>query len=481
MAQIQRLFHPLGGVHQAGEVVVLEDGYCGWNGGGHSFYRHFFQCSQGAPSGDFAVGSPADQLANEVVIERRHLVACLVAGVKTSAVAIGQAKRTDRARRRQKSPASRVFGIDAHFNGMASGPHIRLSERKRLASGDADLLGYEVYVEHHLGHGVLHLQSGVHLQIVELPVFVEKLHRAGVAIAAAQSHCYGSLAHRFQNLRLNAWRRGFFYELLVAALRRAVAGAQMHAVAVSVCQNLHFHMARGFEITLQIQLVAPERRQRLTSGRSYGSVNVFPFVDDFHASAAAAESRFHRHWIAVLFGERLNLRSFGDRVGHAGHAVHAHFLGCLASGDLVAHYRDGIWRRADEYRALAGDGFGEIAVFAQKAVAGMHAVGPALRDGIQDGIGAEIALCRSLAAEGVSFVRQAHMQGVAVELGIDRHCGDAEFFAGANHPYCYLSAIGDEYFFHGAVFIVLMLVCIDLWTSAVLRFQIRRLNYPTAN
>ena len=54
-------------------------------------------------------------------------------------------------------------------------------------------------------------------------------------------------------------RRGrFFQDLLVAALQRAVALAQMDGVALAVAEHLEFDVARLGEILLQIDAVVAE-------------------------------------------------------------------------------------------------------------------------------------------------------------------------------------------------------------------------------
>ena len=76
----------------------------------------------------------------------------------------------------------------------------------------------------------------------------------------------------------------------------------------------------------------------------------------------------------------------------------------------------------------------------------MHGVGPALANHVQYGVGIEIALGRRLAAEGIGLVGQAHMQGVAVELGIDRHRGDAHLASRAYNADGDFTSIGNQDF-----------------------------------
>ena len=98
-----------------------------------------------------------------------------------------------------------------------------------------------------------------------------------------------------------------------------------------------------------------------------------------------------------------------------------------------------------------GDGAGEVGVLGEEPVPGVHGLGAALLDRVEDGVGVEVALGRGLAAERVRLVGVADVQRVAVELGVDGDGGDAELAAGAHDPDGDLAAVGDQDFAeHGA-------------------------------
>src|SRR5690554_5222433 len=81
----------------------------------------------------------------------------------------------------------RVFSIDATFDGMAVECDIALTQRELLACGNADLLLNEVDAGDHFRHRMFDLDTGVHLDKIELAVFVKKLEctRPPVLHAAA--------------------------------------------------------------------------------------------------------------------------------------------------------------------------------------------------------------------------------------------------------------------------------------------------------
>ncbi len=126
---------------------------------------------------------------------------------------------------------------------------------------DPDLLTDQVDARDQLGDRMLHLKAGVHLQEPELAVLVEELDGAGVDVAARPSDLDGRLAHGLAQLCREVRSRALLDELLVAALRRAVALTHPHTAAVCVGDHLHLHVAGPGEVALDVTLGAPEALQ----------------------------------------------------------------------------------------------------------------------------------------------------------------------------------------------------------------------------
>ena len=118
----------------------------------------------------------------------------------------------------------------------------------------------------------------------------------------------------------------------------------------------------------------------------------------------------------------------------------------FARRNFVAHFYDCRRWWPDEGDTHVGDGLGKVGILGEKSVARVHGVGPALANHVQYGVSIEVALRSSFAAQGIGLVGQAHMQGVAVELGIDRNCGDAHFASRANDTDGDLTPIGNQDF-----------------------------------
>ncbi len=150
-----------------------------------------------------------------------------------------------------------VFGIDAAFDRPALLLHLLLGVAQRPAAGDADLLVDDVDAGDHLGHRVLHLQAGVHLQEVEVAVLIhQELDRPGVDVAHRLGGPHATLAHPLAQLLVFVdERRGrFLQELLVPALQRALALAQVDDIAVLVGQDLELDVPRAFEQLFEVDV-----------------------------------------------------------------------------------------------------------------------------------------------------------------------------------------------------------------------------------
>ena len=72
----------------------------------------------------------------------------------------------------------RVLGVDPALDRVAAQLDVVLGDRQRLAGGDADPLLDDVDPGHHLGHAVLDLHAGVHLEEEVLAVLEQALDRA---------------------------------------------------------------------------------------------------------------------------------------------------------------------------------------------------------------------------------------------------------------------------------------------------------------
>ena len=131
-------------------------------------------------------------------------------------------------------------------------------QRELLAGGDPDHLLDEIDAGDEFGHRMLDLEPRIHLQEIEAPVLPgDELDGAGAVVADRLGERDRLLAHLGARLRVEQRARRFLDDLLVAALDRALALAEIDDVAVLVAQNLDFDVARiGDELLDEDAVVA---------------------------------------------------------------------------------------------------------------------------------------------------------------------------------------------------------------------------------
>ncbi len=227
--------------------------------------------SSAAPCASMAaarVGAVRDELGDHRIVIDRNLAALEHAGVVAHGDAVGLRLRR-RAIAREASDgrqeiAERIFGIDARFHRPAGQFHVALLQRKLLACRDADHLLDEIDAGDEFGDRMLDLQPRVHLQKVEALVLPgDELDGAGGVVTDRLGERDGLRAHLRARGFIEQRRRRFLDDLLVAALDRAFALAQMNDIAVLVAEHLNFDVARIDDEFLDEDAIVAEGRLRL--------------------------------------------------------------------------------------------------------------------------------------------------------------------------------------------------------------------------
>ncbi len=148
-------------------------------GGGDAHDHQLGKCAAHPPKGPVPGLAPGDELAEERVVEQTHVTADLDAAIPADSGPGGDAQVFDTPRRRQKIIGGILTG-DAALDRVSSRGERTARQGGRLATGNAQLFAHQIHAVDQLGHGVLDLNAGVHLQKEESATGVEqKLDRAG--------------------------------------------------------------------------------------------------------------------------------------------------------------------------------------------------------------------------------------------------------------------------------------------------------------
>ena len=155
------------------------------------------------------------------------------------------------------------------------------------------------------------LDARVHLDEIELAVLVEEFDGADAEITDLAHRLGHRLADLVARAGIERGRGAFLPDLLVTALQRAVALAEMDGVAFAVAEHLNFDVARPLA-----DIFRDRRRRRrtrpLASARAVDECGrqLVCATRDLHAAPAAAGRGFDQHRIADAV---CDLRRFAGR------------------------------------------------------------------------------------------------------------------------------------------------------------------------
>ncbi|RMU19924.1 hypothetical protein ALP34_05544 [Pseudomonas savastanoi pv. glycinea] len=322
--------------------------------------------------------------------------------------------------------------------------HVILGVRQFVAGGDAEHLLDDVDTGDHFGYRVLHLNTGVHFDEVETTVLVQELESTRAAIADIDTRLDAGSQNIRTRLFVDERCRCFFQNLLVSALQRAVAVAQMNRLALAVGNDLDFHVTRVSQVFFQVDHRVAEPGRSFGAGLGGGFDQVFFAMNHTHAATTTATGGLDDHRVTHF---TTNAQSgcfvFRQRAVGARNGWHVGQLHGVLGRNLVAHQADGVCFRADEGKTRFFDLFGEIGVFSEEAVARVDRRGTGhfgSRDDRRNVQVGQIGWCRTN-ADG--FVCQAQVHQLAICRGVYSDGLDAQFFTGTQDAQGNFAAVGD--------------------------------------
>mmetsp|Transcript_92557 Transcript_92557/g.238955 ORF Transcript_92557/g.238955 Transcript_92557/m.238955 type:complete len:311 (-) Transcript_92557:528-1460(-) len=179
------------------------------------------------------------------------------------------------------------------------------------AHGDLQLRCRQVHLADLLGDWVLHLQTRVELQEIEILGcrVVQVLNCAGADVTNVLRQALRSTLHLEEDvLRHDGWGP-LLEDLLEAALRRAITAVQCHCVAMLVADDLHLDVAGTLA-----ELHDEDGGARRSLGYHLWEVSLDLLAAVAHADALAAATLggLHHHRIADAVGDGGSLLRGGD-------------------------------------------------------------------------------------------------------------------------------------------------------------------------
>ena len=206
---------------------------------------------------------------------------------------------------------------------------------------------------------------------------------------------------------------GFLNHFLIAPLQRTIALAQRHDIALAVAEDLHLDMTGAGDVFFQIDAAILEIAFGQPAHGLEQAGQIVGRAAKLQADTAAAGCALDHHRIADPRGGSAGGCQIGQQVG-AGEQRHAASGGGLAGGVLEAEDAHVLRARPDEAYALCGQTAGELGVFGQKSVTGMHSLRAGAPARFNDRVDVEIALRHLGRADADRLIGDQTVAGMAV-------------------------------------------------------------------
>ena len=309
-------------------------------------------------------------------------------------------------------------------------------ERQRGALGHRQLQRDQVQAGDQLGHRVLDLQPGVHLQERGRPAGGdEELDRAGADVADGP----GGRDRGLVQLAAEAGGQGgrcLLDDLLVPPLHRAVPLAQRQDGPVGVREDLHLDVPGRRQPALHEHGPVPERRGRLPPGGLDRTVQLGRCRDHPHAPTAAAVGRLDQQRVTGVGRDRVRRPGRQDRHAGRGHPLLGVHFG--------PHRRDRLRRWPDPDQPGRQHGPGEPGVLGQEPVPRVDRVRAGAHGRVHQQVGPQVGLGRGRPGQLHREVGLADPGPTGVHSGMHRHRRDAQRPAGPDDPARDLTPVGDQ-------------------------------------
>ena len=432
------------------EVRMGEDALVQRDCGFYAFDDEAVEGDLHADDGFGAVAPVGDELGDERVVIGGNYGVGVHCGVNANAWAAGDAEGGDASGRWNEGIG--VLCIDAAFDGVAAKIEMADDVANFLAGGDADLRFHEIDARDHFGDGMLDLDARVHLDKVQIAgFFAEKFDGARAGVANAFESFGDEAADAVARGLIERDRRRFLENLLVAALERAFAFAEVNDAAMVIAHDLKFDVARALDQLLHVNIGTAECAFGF-GARGAEVWEKFAFIaNDAHAAAAPPFGGFDHDWIADLVGGFHCGVFVRDDAVAAGNDRETSFRHFGAGAVFLTHHADHVRRRADERNVRGLTDLGKVCVLRKETVAGMDGVYVGDFGGADNLRDIEIALGTARGPDANGFIGKTDVERMAIGFGIDGDRADAQLFARCKDAERNLTTIGNKDFLeHGA-------------------------------
>ena len=130
----------------------------------------------------------------------------------------------------------------------------------------------------------------------------QELNGSGALVANVLGGFHGGVAHGLAQFRRHKWRRRLFEQLLVAALDRAIALAQVRGLTRLVANYLNLNVARLFDELFHVHAVVAKGGGGFLTGGFPSLFELRLGPNGAHSLAPATGGGLHHHRVADGLG-----------------------------------------------------------------------------------------------------------------------------------------------------------------------------------
>lgn len=321
---------------------------------------------------------------------------------------------------------------------------VRLPKSQGFASSYSDHLLHQIHASDHLGHRVLDLDAGIHLNEEECTrvVFKEIFDRACATIATGsrEAHC-GGTEFSAHNLGQGHCRR-LLPHFLTTPLQRTLALVQMYRI-VSITEYLHFDVPRAADEPFEVEAAITKGGTGLRTGLGQQGFKLVRIIGNADAATTAARRRLDHHWKADIAREGCRSAKIGQNTIAPGDDWHSRRERRCLGGRLVAHGTDSFGGGTDENEACGFDGLGEAGVLREETIAGVDCIGAALPCCLKHRLDVEVGF-RGLRSDLDRLVGEPNSQHVGVGRAVNLDSLDPQSASGPDDADRDLPPVGDQ-------------------------------------
>ena len=199
-----------------------------------------------------------DQLAQKGVVEWWDMIAFVEEMIETDAVPFRHAQATHLTGGGHKLHR-RVFGIQAHFDGVTGAGNVLLLLSQLAAACHMDHLLHQIGPGQHFRHRMLNLNAGVHFDEIEFlgHAVIKIFQRTGPDVVHGLGECDSGIAQMAARLLIQTNRARLFPDFLTAPLHRTLALKIVDGVC-AIAHDLDFDVTWRLDCAFQIEPAVPE-------------------------------------------------------------------------------------------------------------------------------------------------------------------------------------------------------------------------------